>query len=217
MATTDDRPLRPAAWCRMVAGWLPEQSGIVRDAEVIHSLLSEFADQDLDADAFRVLLELRQSDLRPQVAEAARRIQAAWERDLAEATGRRSADKPRALIVDDEAPVRELVAEVLERRFDVTSASSGAEALAEAHAAHPALVVLDIMMPHMDGYEVARRLRDEPATADIRILFCTARSGVDARLLGRELGADGYVVKPFELHRLAAQAATIVGMDPLGA
>src|SRR5215216_1995377 len=128
MATTDDRPLRPAAWCRMVAGWLPEQAGIVRDAEVIHALLGEFANQDVDADAFRVLLELRQSDLRPQVAEAARRIQAAWERDLAEATGRRSADKPRALIVDDEAPVRELVAEVLERRFDVTSASSGPEA-----------------------------------------------------------------------------------------
>src|SRR5688572_11866837 len=163
MATTDDRLLRLAAWCRMVAGWLPEQSGIVREVEVIHSLLSEFAAQDLNADAFRVLLELRQSDPHPQMAEAARRIQGVWERDLAEATGRRSADKPRALVVDDEAAIRELVAEVLERRFDVTCASSGAEALAEAHAAHPALVVLDIMMPHMDGYDVARRLRAEPA------------------------------------------------------
>jgi DNA-binding response OmpR family regulator len=51
----------------------------------------------------------------------------------------------------------------------------------------------------------------------VHILFCTARGGIDARLLGRELGADGYVVKPFELHRLAAQASSIVGMEPLGA
>ncbi len=210
-------PPRPSVWCRMVSSWLSEQAGIVRDADVIRSLLSELADQDLDAEAFAALLESRQQDPRAEVAAAARRIGQAWERDLAEATGRPPEDKPRVLVVDDEPAICEMLALALERRFQVAIATSGAEALAQVRAQPPALVLLDVMMPEMDGYEVARRLRSDPATVDVRILFCTARGGLDARLLGRELGADGYVVKPFELHRLAAQAAVIVGLDPLGA
>ena len=217
MDTPAGVPPRPNAWCRMVRGWLPEQAGLLRDAEVIESLLSEFANQDLDADTFEIQLELRQRDPRPSVAEAARRIQWAWQQELAEAAGDALAAKPRVLVVDDDETVCELLDEVLKRRFDVTIALSGTEALAQVRAHPPALVVLDVMMPDMDGYEVARRLRAEPATAGVRILFCTARGGLDARLLGREVGGDGYVVKPFELHRLAAQAATMVGMDPLGA
>jgi CheY-like chemotaxis protein len=217
MDTTSGVPPRPGAWCRMVRGWLPEQAGLVHDAELIESLLSELAHQDLDADAFGSLLEVRQGDPRPRVAEAVRRIQRAWHHELAEATGEPLVAKPRVLVVDDEEPICELVADVLGRRFAATIATSGTEALAQARAQPPALVVLDVMMPDLDGYEVARRLRAEPATADVRILFCTARGGLDARLLGQEVGADGYIVKPFELHRLAAQAATIIGMDPLGA
>jgi DNA-binding response OmpR family regulator len=119
--------------------------------------------------------------------------------------------------VDDELPICELVAAALERRFEVTIVTSGAEALERARAEPPDLVVLDVMMPEMDGYEVARTLRADPVTAEVPILFCTARSGLEARVTGREAGAAGYAVKPFELHRLAAQAAAIVGIDPLGA
>jgi PleD family two-component response regulator len=217
MDTTGGLPPRPDAWCRMVRGWLPEQADLVHDAEVIDSLLSELADQDLDVDAFGSLLELRQRDPRPSVAEGARRIQQAWQHELAEAAGAPLMAKPRVLVIDDEEPICELMADVLGRRFAVTIATSGTEALAQARAQPPALVVLDVMMPDLDGYEVARRLRAEPATAGVRILFCTARGGLNARMLGREVGGDDYIVKPFQWHRLAAQAATMVGMDPLGA
>jgi CheY-like chemotaxis protein len=201
----------------MVCGWLPEQAGLVRDAEVIQALLTEFADANPDVNAFETVLEHRGRDPHPQVAEAARRIQWAWQYELAEAAGEPLATKPRVLVVDDDPVICELVAEALKRRFEVSIATSGTESLAQARAQPPALVVLDVMMPDLDGYEVARRLRAEPATAGVRILFCTARGGLDARVLGREVGGDGYVVKPFEWHRLAAQAATMVGLDPLGA
>jgi CheY-like chemotaxis protein len=217
METSENRPLRPGAWCRLVASWLPEQAGIVRDAEVLAVLLDQLAAQDPPADAFAAVLAAHQQDPRSRVAEAARRIQWAWELDCAAAAGQLAADRPRAVVVDDEPPVCEIVADVLKRRFAVTTATSGEEALATARAARPSLIVLDVMMPGMNGYEVARQLRADPATADIPVLFCTAQGGLDARLVGRELGAAGYIVKPFELHRLAAQASAIVGLDPLGA
>ncbi|HEY7061406.1 MAG TPA: response regulator [Chloroflexota bacterium] len=210
-------PPTPKRWCEKLLARLPEQAGIVQDGDALAALLTELAAEDPTPDAFGVILGSLERDMRPEVAALARRIRATWERDLQKQTGGWGQAKPRALVVDDEAEIGEMVAMVLEPRFDVTVATSGPEAVALAHAEPPALVVLDVIMPEMDGYEVARALREDPATADARILFCTARSGIDARLQGRDAGGDGYVVKPFELYRLAAQASSLVGMDPLGA
>ena len=120
-------------------------------------------------------------------------------------------------MVDDEKVVCEMVAAVLEPRFAVTTPTDPQEALALARAERPALVVFDVTMPEMDGYEVARLLRDDSTTAAARILFCTARRGIDARLPGRDADGDGYVIKPFKPYRLATRASSLVGRDPLGA
>jgi CheY-like chemotaxis protein len=209
--------LTPKRWCELLLARLPEQAGIVRDGEVVASILSALAADDPAPEAFPGLLEGLEDDPRPEVATVALRIRHAWEREV---RGRADAEiepKPRVLVVDDEPLITEMVASVLEARFVVSTALSGQEAVQRARAERPALVVLDVMMPEMDGYEVARALRDDPETAAARILFCTARSGIDARLRGRDAGGDGYIVKPFELYRLAAQASSLVGLDPLGA
>jgi CheY-like chemotaxis protein len=209
--------LTPKRWCELLLARLPEQAGIVRDGEVVASILSALAADDPAPEAFPGLLEGLEDDPRPEVATVALRIRHAWEREV---RGRADAEiepKPRVLVVDDEPLITEMVASVLEARFVVSTALSGQEAVQRARAERPALVVLDVMMPEMDGYEVARALRDDPETAAARILFCTARSGIDARLQGRDAGGDGYIVKPFELYRLAAQASSLVGLDPLGA
>ena len=217
MAAAAESPGNPGAWCRTVLRHLSIQAGIIRDAGVLETLLTTLAEDDPDADTFVRVLERFTRGPRPEIGAAAGRILRAWERDRAIASGTATEEKPRVLVVDDDPSVCRLLATALERRFAVTTATSGEAALAQARAQPPALVVLDVMMPGMDGYTVARALRTDPTTAAGRIVFCTARGGIDARQLGRDLGADGYVVKPFEVPRLVAQVATLLGLDPLGA
>jgi type IV pilus assembly protein PilB len=109
-------------------------------------------------------------------------------------------EKPRILIVDDHAEVRMLVRTALERGEEaiVDEAASGAEALALVEERPPHLVVLDLMMPGMDGYEVCRRLRSDLKTAFIPILMLTALGDRESKSLGFLAGTDDYLVKPFE-------------------
>ena len=113
----------------------------------------------------------------------------------------------RILVVDDDPWVRKLVRGYLERAgFAVTVASSGPEALTEFTAHPPDLVVLDLMLPGIDGLDVARRIRD---SSRVPIIMLTARSTEDDRVLGLELGADDYVVKPFSARELEARVRAV--------
>jgi pilus assembly protein CpaE len=103
----------------------------------------------------------------------------------------------RILVVDDDPDTLRLITLVLERRgFQVAQAQDGPTALEMARAAVPDLVVLDAMMPGMDGFSVARLLRSHPVTAHVRILMFTAKNTVDDRVEGYEAGVDGYLSKP---------------------
>ncbi len=120
----------------------------------------------------------------------------------------RPAERPRVLVVDDEPMVREVVAAYLEREgYRVVEAADGAAALDVLAAGMPDLVVLDLMLPHVDGYEVMRRLR---RTADVPVILLTARSEEPDRVLGLELGADDYLVKPFSPRELAARVRSVL-------
>ncbi len=117
-------------------------------------------------------------------------------------------DRPRVLVVDDEPMVREVVAAYLQREgFRVTEAADGAAALDRLAAGLPDLVVLDLMLPHVDGYEVMRRLRRR---SDVPVILLTARAEEPDRVLGLELGADDYVVKPFSPRELAARVRSVL-------
>ena len=117
----------------------------------------------------------------------------------------------RVLIVEDERDIRDLVALHLQRDgYEVTSAGSGEEALAQVRQSPPDLVVLDLMLPAMSGLEVCRRLRQEPATATLPILMLTAKADEVDRVVGLELGADDYVVKPFSPKELLARVHAVL-------
>ena len=117
----------------------------------------------------------------------------------------------RVLIVEDEPDIRALVVHHLKREgYQVSAASSGEEALRQVQAAPPDLVLLDLMMPAMDGLEVCRRLRQDPATAMLPIVMLTAKGDEVDRVLGLEIGADDYVVKPFSPKELLARFRAVL-------
>jgi DNA-binding response OmpR family regulator len=114
----------------------------------------------------------------------------------------------RILVVDDEPSVRKIARAYLERDgFEVHTAADGDEALQQFEAVRPALVVLDLMLPKRDGYEVCRTLR---ARSRVPILMLTARGEEFERVLGFDLGADDYVVKPFSPRELVARIKAIL-------
>ena len=116
--------------------------------------------------------------------------------------------KETILVVDDERNIVELAQMYLEQAgYRVDSASDGQEALTRARHRRPALVVLDLMLPGIDGWEVCRRLRAE---ADVPIIMLTARSDDVDRIVGLELGADDYVTKPFNPRELVARVRAVL-------
>ena len=119
--------------------------------------------------------------------------------------------KHKLLVVDDEPDAVELVEFNLKQAgFEVATAPDGAEALKKARAVRPDLIVLDVMLPELDGLEVCRILRRDPATAAIPILMLTARAAEVDRVVGLELGADDYVTKPFSPRELVLRIKKIL-------
>jgi two-component system phosphate regulon response regulator PhoB len=115
------------------------------------------------------------------------------------------------LIIDDEKDLIELVRYNLEKEgYHVTSACDGESGLAMAFQSMPDIILIDLMLPGIDGLEVCRRLRSESRTAQVPILMLTAKSGETDRILGLELGADDYVTKPFSPRELAARIKAIL-------
>jgi two-component system OmpR family response regulator len=112
--------------------------------------------------------------------------------------------QPRILVVDDEEHITELLAMGLGYQgFEVERASSGRQALDAVARSAPALIVLDVMLPDLDGFEVARRLRrDEGSATRIPIIFLTARDATQDKVEGLRLGSDDYVTKPFSIEEL---------------
>lgn len=118
---------------------------------------------------------------------------------------------PKALVVDDEADVVELVAYALVKGgFEVIAADNGWNALEKARLYQPDVIVLDLMMPELDGFEVCRTLRREIAMAGIPILLLTAHRGEMVRLAGLEAGAWDYLTKPFAPKELLARVNQMI-------
>ena len=117
----------------------------------------------------------------------------------------------RILVVDDEADIVALVAYHLAKSgYRVSTASSGTDALETARRERPALVVLDLMLPGMSGYDVLEQLRANDATRDVAVLMLTARRDEQDRIRGLSLGADDYLTKPFSPQELVLRVAAIL-------
>jgi DNA-binding response OmpR family regulator len=122
--------------------------------------------------------------------------------------GARMSDPPTILLVDDEDSVQKLLTYPLEREgFRVVSARDGEEALARFGEESPDLVVLDIMLPHLDGLEVCKRLR---ARSTVPIIMLTARDDELDKVVGLELGADDYITKPFSIREFRSRVRALL-------
>ena len=108
------------------------------------------------------------------------------------------------LVVDDNHDNVEILQTFLESRgFRVATATDGKTALAKLEEVHPALVLLDVMMPGMDGWQVCRTIKNHPDFASVRVMMVTAKGGFEDKFEGMRSGADDYVVKPVDLAELA--------------
>lgn len=117
----------------------------------------------------------------------------------------------RILIIDDDVDTLRLVGLMLQRQgYQISAASNGTQGLSKALEERPNLILLDVMMPDMDGYEVTRRLRKNPATASIPILMFTAKTQLDDKVTGFESGADDYLTKPTHPTELQAHVKALL-------
>jgi two-component system OmpR family response regulator len=125
------------------------------------------------------------------------------------AGGAAATPEARLLVVDDEPNILELLATSLRfAGFEVVTATNGREALQAARTARPDLVVLDVMMPDMDGFAVVRRMRGEGSTAPV--VFLTARDATEDKVTGLTVGGDDYVTKPFSLEEIVARIRAVL-------
>lgn len=117
----------------------------------------------------------------------------------------------KVLIVDDDVQTLRLVGLMLERQgYKILAANCGTQAIQMAQLEQPEVIILDIMMPDLDGFEVTRQLRDNPQTADIPILMFTAKSQVEDKVIGYEAGADDYLTKPIHPAELTARLRALL-------
>lgn len=115
-------------------------------------------------------------------------------------------------VVDDDEDMRELMCMLLRGRYEVTSAVDGAKGLEVIRAVRPDLLVLDLLMPVMHGFEVCQRLRADPELKTIKILISSSKSYQhDVRTAVEETGADGYIVKPFDVTEFNRRVDELAG------
>jgi two-component system alkaline phosphatase synthesis response regulator PhoP/two-component system response regulator VicR len=123
--------------------------------------------------------------------------------------GDRNGQRQLVLVCDDEPHILRLIQVNLERMgYDVATATNGREALAQLKAVEPAMVMLDVMMPYVDGFEVLRSIRNNPKTSKLKVIMLTVRAQDGDAARAYDIGADGYLTKPFnpeELRRFLEQ------------
>lgn len=135
----------------------------------------------------------------------------------AEAISTVPADAPHVLIADDTPEMRALIAEILADHYHVATVADGAEAWEAVQKAPPDLILSDVMMPHVDGYELCRRVKQNAATAAIPFIMLTAKADLTMKIEGLNRGADDYLVKPFSPEELRARVGSLLRLKSLHA
>lgn len=119
----------------------------------------------------------------------------------------------RVLVVDDDDVIRQLICVNLELEgFEVATAVDGQDCLDKVAEVDPVVVTLDVMMPRLDGWETARRLRDDPATAELKVVLLSARAQEADLERGTRIGVDAYLTKPFDPDELIAVVRRLAGL-----
>ena len=119
-------------------------------------------------------------------------------------------ERPKVLVVDDEPFNLEIMQEILEEDYKVFYAKSGAECMGMLDETMPDVVLLDVNMPGMSGYEVCQQIKENPKTTDIPVTFVSALDTLAERLAGYEVGGDDYICKPFESGELLSKVTIAI-------
>jgi signal transduction histidine kinase len=163
-----------------------------------HSLSQQADRASLDRDAAAHVIEVSRLAHRTPPPTAARNDDAA---------------RPRVMVVDDNADLRDYMAGLLAPSYDVITAVDGQDALDQIALARPDIVLSDVMMPRLDGYGLVRALRADARTSLLPIILLSARAGEGAAIGGLDAGADDYVIKPFSAHELLARVRSQVALS----
>lgn len=124
--------------------------------------------------------------------------------------------KPRVLAVDDDERNLALLGAKLEREgYELDTARNGVEALMKVNTFHPDLILMDVMMPQMDGYEALRQLKSREETRYIPVIMLTGRAEIEDKVLGFEVGAEDYINKPYSLQEVSARVKSLLRMRAL--
>ncbi len=170
----------------------PDRIGTVR------TLASDAAGADL-------YLEEAKQWLPREVAALGERVAAKAERAL-------RGERPRVVLADDNADMREYVQHLLAPRYDVTACPDGRAALDEIRRSRPELLLTDVMMPELDGFGLLAEIRRDPELASLPVIMLSARAGEEATIEGIEAGADDYLIKPFTARELLARVGAQIDM-----
>lgn len=125
-------------------------------------------------------------------------------------------EKPLVMVIDDNADLLELIFDEFSSDFKIVTAENGKVALPKIKTSFPDLIISDIMMPEMDGIELCRRLKSNPATANIPLIILTAKHDMTAKIEGLTLGADDYVTKPFNIEELRLRIDRLIALKKKG-
>jgi CheY-like chemotaxis protein len=118
--------------------------------------------------------------------------------------------KKKVLIVDDEMSIRRLIGEILKKQFDVIEVQNGIEAVEAAHSQHPDIIVMDLIMPMMDGVTACAEIRRDTSTSDIPVVMLTSIDHFLNRNLAKNAGVDRYLTKPFDKRVLLSTIAELL-------
>ncbi|MDE6108710.1 MAG: response regulator, partial [Muribaculaceae bacterium] len=187
---------------------------LVAEYVKLHGGTVAVADNAVRGTVFTVSVPIREA-MPPQGPEAS---QASAETDASgDTTNQAGAPAATLLVVDDNPDLLQFAASELSADFTVSTASDGNDALAKIAADTPDVILSDLMMPGMDGIELCRRLKSDPATASIPLLILTAKHDVSAKIEGLTLGADDYMTKPFNVDELRLRLIRLLNLRRRGA
>jgi len=131
---------------------------------------------------------------------------------MSSAPSERTAARKRILIADDDPAISRLLERILGYEFDVATTSDGRAALQLAEQIHPDLMILDVMMPGLDGFAVAAQARNIPGLRTVPIIFLTARDNASDTIKGIQAGARHYITKPFKIDDVPAKVRKTLGL-----